>query len=179
MEKRFTIQQQLGMVLAAGFAAGAIFANFPGRPYVEEMGILSSSYQAYILAGEWDLQLLFVRLLATRLAPAALLTALGLGRWRLPALRLFALWASFSLGAFWAACLLQGAPSGIFVSFMALFPHGILLAWGWLQLGKLLLGKSRDPARFLPAFCILALEAVAEAWIHPYLLRFLLQLVSR
>lgn len=51
MEKRFTVQQQFGMVLAVGFAAGAIFANFPGKDYVGEMGILSSAYREYLLAG--------------------------------------------------------------------------------------------------------------------------------
>ena len=177
MEKRWTLQQQFGMVLAVGFAAGAIFANFPGREYAGEMGILSSSYRDYLLAGNWDLQRLFLSLLVSRLAPAFLMTALSFTRWRLPALRLLALWAAFSFGAFWAACLLTGGISGIFVFAVSLFPHGLLLVWGWLQLGRSLLGRSRELSQLLPAFCLLALEVVAETWIHPYLLRFLFQLV--
>lgn len=177
LEKRFTVQQQMAMVLVVGFAAGAIFANFPGRPYVGEIGILSSSYREYILAGGWDLQRLFVTLLVSRLVPAFLMVALSFSRWRLSALRLYALWAAFSFGSFWAACLLSGGISGIFVFFMALFPHGLLLVYGWLQLGRVLLGRNRELPRLLPPFCILLLEVVAEAWIHPYLLRFLFRLV--
>lgn len=177
MEKRLTVQQQFGMVLAVGFAAGTIFANFPGKDYVGEIGILSSSYRDYLLAGNWDLQKLFISLLVSRLTPAFLMTALSFTRWRLSALRLYGLWAAFSFGTFWAACLLTGGISGIFVFLVALFPHGILLVWGWVQLGQNLLSRNRELPRLLPAFCILLLEVVAETWIHPYLLRFLFQLV--
>ncbi|MCJ7835915.1 hypothetical protein MUB23_11015 [Cuneatibacter sp. NSJ-177] len=177
MEKRFTLQQQLGMVLAVGFTAGTIFANFPGKPYVGEIGILSSSYRDYLLAGGWDLQKLFLTLLASRVVPALLMVVLSFTKWKLPALRLLCLWASFSLGVFWAACILTSGISGIFVFFMALFPHGLLLFWGWLTMTRVILGRNLTLSHLLPPFSFLLLGVIAETWIHPYLLRFLFRLV--
>ncbi|WP_434309366.1 hypothetical protein [Hominifimenecus sp. rT4P-3] len=177
MEKRFTMQQQLGMVLAVGFTVGTIFANFPGKPYVGEIGILSSSYREYLLAGEWDLQRMFLTLFASRMIPAFLMVIVSFTKWRLTALRLFCLWASFSLGVFWAACILTGGFSGIFVFFMSLFPHGVLLVWGWATMMRMILGRNLTFAHLLPPFSFLLLGVIAETWIHPYLLRFLFRLV--
>lgn len=173
MRKKQSIQGQIWIVLAAGFAAGTFFANFPGKEYVGELGILSPSYRKAVMEGSFDMWGLFFYIAIQRLIPAALLVLCACSRIRYQLLLLFCLWASFSLGIYWSGCILMYDLWGVLLFFAAFLPQGILYVMGWVEISNVLLLYPRYRKAFLLPLGMLVLGAAAEAWIHPHLLRFL------
>ena len=101
MSGRSSLQNQILLVLAAGFVAGTFFVNFPGREYIGQFGIFSQDYREQILGGQLDMWGLFFYLLARRLAPLFFLVLFSYSRWKEPLLFLILLWMAFSLGICW------------------------------------------------------------------------------
>ena len=178
MKKTVSLKNQLFIVLAAGIVAGTFFANFPGRAYIGQVGIFSSSYQDHLASGSWDSWNLFLYLCAQRLIPPVALFFLSFTRWRNPALCLCCFWCFFSLGIFWASCIVLCGIKGILLFMFSLLPHGLLYGWGGLQMGKLFLRRVRGVSYFVQPMALLVLGVVSEAWVHPYILRFLFQIFS-
>ena len=173
MSGRSSLQNQILLVLAAGFVAGTFFVNFPGREYIGQFGIFSQDYREQILGGQLDMWGLFFYLLARRLAPLFFLVLFSYSRCKEPLLFLILLWMAFSLGICWSSCLILYQAKGILLFFGSFLPQGIPYVIGWAETIRSLFRYPRRSSDFFAPALILAMGAASEAWIHPHLLRIL------
>ena len=126
--------RQIGMILAAGFAAGIFYANFAGKNYVSSTGI----FHEYFLSEYADTQIAFAEylpyLVRWRGIPLLLFLAAGrMGAYKIPAVAAL-LWTGFSGGVVLVAAVMRMGAAGIFFCLAALFPQILFYASGWAVL---------------------------------------------
>ena len=170
MRRKLSLENRILLVLAAGFVAGTFFVNFYGQQYVGELGIFSDSYREYLIDGNKNRQYLFVYLLIQRLIPTMILIGvIGTG-WRMQILGVLGVWATFSLGVYWSACILVCGMEGMIIFMLSLIPHGLFYGWSWIRLGRHVIDRTVG-MRWLPGILLaLLLGIAAETYIHPELM---------
>ncbi len=122
------------LLFFTGLVAGMLSANLFFQQYLEQVGVLGSSFLRKYQETDIVWPELFLYLCKVRMIPVVLLLIGVFYRWGLPVSMLYDGWLGFAAGMMFAAAAMQKGFSGVLLVLSAMFPQYLL---------------------YIPAFCLL------------------------
>lgn len=134
------------LVYMISFLLGIIFANWVGKSYIQNVGILSDYFLNRYKYTEINGSTLFLYVLEKRMAGILLIGTLGITFWGIVILFGGVIWFGFSSGLFLSAATMKYGFKGIFISLGCIFPQYLI---------------------YIP-LCIFLLSMVYSIWVELY-----------
>lgn len=114
------------MIYMISFLLGIIFANWTGKNYIQNIGILSDYFINRYKHTEINGASLFLYVLEKRMAGIVLIGTLGITFWGIIILLGGVLWFGFSSGMFLSAATMKYGFKGIFISLGCILPQYLI-----------------------------------------------------
>ena len=117
-----------------GFFIGIVYANLMSKDYITSMGIFNEFFLSQYMQADVDIAEYIWYVVRIRVAPVAVICALGCTRLRKLVVALFLLWTGFSSGMIMTSSVLKMGVKGIILCLIALTPHFIFYIAGYMIL---------------------------------------------
>lgn len=114
------------MIYMISFLFGIIFANWAGKSYIQNVGILSDYFLNRYKHTEIIGSSLFLYVLEKRMAGILLIGTLGITFWGIIILLGGVMWFGFSAGMFLSAATMKYGFKGIFISLGCILPQYLI-----------------------------------------------------
>ena len=117
-----------------GFFAGIIYANLMSKDYIASIGIFNDFFLDQYSQAEIDVMEYMWYVIRIRVTPVILIAALGSTRLRRAVAAAFLAWTGFGGGMIMTSAVLKMGIKGLILCLIALTPHFIFYAAGYMVL---------------------------------------------
>ncbi len=124
----------LAVFCMLGFFAGIIYANLMSKDYIASIGIFNEFFLDQYSQAEIDVMEYMWYVIRIRVTPVILIAALGSTRLRRAVAAAFLAWTGFGGGMIMTSAVLKMGIKGLILCLIALTPHFIFYAAGYMVL---------------------------------------------
>ena len=124
----------LAVFCMLGFFAGIIYANLMSKDYIASIGIFNDFFLDQYSQAEIDVMEYMWYVVRIRVTPVILIAALGSTRLRRAVAAAFLAWTGFGGGMIMTSAVLKMGIKGLILCLIALTPHFIFYAAGYMVL---------------------------------------------
>ncbi len=124
----------LAVFCMLGFFAGIIYANLMSKDYIASIGIFNDFFLDQYSQAEIDVMEYMWYVIRIRVTPVILIAALGSTRLRRAVAAAFLAWTGFGGGMIMTSAVLKMGIKGLILCLIALTPHFIFYAAGYMVL---------------------------------------------
>ena len=124
----------LAVFCMLGFLAGIIYANLMSKDYIASIGIFSDFFLDQYSQAEIDVMEYMWYVIRIRVTPVILIAALGSTKLRRAVAAAFLAWTGFGGGMIMTSAVLKMGIKGLILCLIALTPHFIFYAAGYMVL---------------------------------------------
>lgn len=117
-----------------GFLAGIIYANLMSKDYIASIGIFNDFFLDQYSQAEIDVMEYMWYVIRIRVTPVILIAALGSTKLRRAVAAAFLAWTGFGGGMIMTSAVLKMGIKGLILCLIALTPHFIFYAAGYMVL---------------------------------------------
>ena len=117
-----------------GFLAGIIYANLMSKDYIASIGIFNDFFLDQYSQAEIDVMEYMWYVIRIRVTPVILIAALGSTKLRRAVAAAFLAWTGFGGGMIMTSAVLKMGVKGLILCLIALTPHFIFYAAGYMVL---------------------------------------------
>lgn len=138
--KKLSMKNYVFAVGIAGFLAGSVCVNLWMKEYIWDIGIFHEFFLEQYQQMDIRTEAYLWYLIKVRSIPLVILAAVSGTRYKKAAVLLSILWAGFCAGMVLCTAIARLQLKGIVLCLVALVPHGLLYAAGYLLLFRYMLG---------------------------------------
>lgn len=124
----------LAVFCMLGFLAGIIYANLMSKDYIASIGIFNDFFLDQYSQAEIDVMEYMWYVIRIRVTPVILIAALGSTKLRRAVAAAFLAWTGFGGGMIMTSAVLKMGIKGLILCLIALTPHFIFYAAGYMVL---------------------------------------------
>ncbi len=168
----------LALFCMAGFLVGIVYANLMSKDLTAGMGIFNEYFLSQYTQTEIDTAEYLWYIIRIRVMPAALLAALGCTRLRKGVVAVFLAWTGFCCGMIMTLAVLKIGIKGLVLCLIALIPHIIFYAAGYLILVWYLFTypESRwNLSKMVSMGLFIAVGVLLECYVNPIIMEMFLK----
>lgn len=161
-----------------GFLVGIIYANLVSKDYIVSSGIFSEYFLKQYSQTEIDTMEYLWYVVRVRITPVLLIAALGCTRLRKAVVGGALVWTGFSGGMLMTAAVMKMGIKGVILCLIALLPHFLCYAAGYLILFWYLFTypKSRwNIAKMVSMILFIFTGILLECYVNPVIMEMFLR----
>lgn len=168
------------MFCMLGFLIGIVYANLISKDYIASIGIFSDFFLSQYSQAEIDVMEYMWYIIRVRVIPLALVAALGCTRIRKGIVGGFLAWTGFCAGMIMTSAVLKMGVKGLILCLIALTPHFLFYAAGYLVLLWYLFTYPEarwNLAKTVSMALFIAVGVLLECYVNPIIMELFLKTI--